>query len=195
MDHIELAARSEPLTLVWPAPHSPVSLLRFERPEEWRAFVGCLGIHPDVPEIIQRKFARAQKLYLAGWIDFDFLKAGELAALVALELAVKDRYGQAFTAKTRTFANLLRHMVEVDQLGDENLPVIVRCGGTAVGFLTGAARPTLAERRNGMAHGDPFEGLPVGGLLELVRDLINYAYRDFISSRRTGDQGASASAC
>ena len=33
-----------------------------------------------------------------------------------------------------------------------------------------------------MAHGDPFDGLPVGGLLELVRDLINYAYRDFIAN-------------
>ncbi|WP_293682825.1 hypothetical protein [uncultured Phenylobacterium sp.] len=70
-------------------------------------------------------------------------------------------------------------MVEVDQLTDMKIPVIARCGGTAVGFLTGASRPTLADRRNAMAHGDPFEGLPVGGLLELVRDLIEYAYREF----------------
>jgi len=32
-----------------------------------------------------------------------------------------------------------------------------------------------------MAHGDPFEGLPTAGLLELVRDLIDFAYRDYIA--------------
>jgi len=31
------------------------------------------------------------------------------------------------------------------------------------------------------AHGDPLEGLPGGGLLELVRDLIEYAYRDYLA--------------
>lgn len=180
MDHIELNARAEPLTLIWPTPQNPVGWIRFARPEEWRAFIGSLGIDPRLPDIIQWKFGRAQKLYLTGWIDFDFLKAGELAALVALELAVKDRYGHAFPAKQRSFAKLLRHMVEVDELTDAKIPVIARCGGSAVGFLTGAARPTLAERRNAMAHGDPFDGLPVGGLLELVRDLIDYAYREFI---------------
>jgi hypothetical protein len=32
-----------------------------------------------------------------------------------------------------------------------------------------------------LAHGDPFDGLPTGGLLELVRDLINFAYRHYIA--------------
>lgn len=57
----------------------------------------------------------------------------------------------------------------------------VRCRGTAIGQLTGEVEPALAERRNSLAHGDPFEGLPTGGLLELARDLINYAYRDYIA--------------
>ncbi|MFT9001088.1 MAG: hypothetical protein ABF976_15380 [Acetobacter syzygii] len=42
--------------------------------------------------------------------------------------------------------------------------------------LAGAA--TLAERRNALAHGDPFDGFPTSGLLGLVRDLINYANLD-----------------
>jgi hypothetical protein len=46
--------------------------------------------------------------------------------------------------------------------------------------MIGNLLPTLAERRNGLAHGDPFEGLPTGGLLELARDLINFAYRGYI---------------
>jgi hypothetical protein len=45
---------------------------------------------------------------------------------------------------------------------------------------------SLAEIRNKQAHGDPFDGLAYGGLLELVRDLIAYAYRDFI---RDGQRG------
>ncbi len=73
-------------------------------------------------------------------------------------------------------------MVDVDGLTDAHIPMTVRTGGTAIGFVTGDAKPSLSQRRNGMAHGDPFDGLPVGGLLELVRDLINYAYRDFIAN-------------
>jgi hypothetical protein len=39
---------------------------------------------------------------------------------------------------------------------------------------------TLATIRNGLAHGAPLEGWPWGGLLEIVRDLIEYAYRERI---------------
>jgi hypothetical protein len=61
------------------------------------------------------------------------------------------------------------------------MPMVVRCGGSAVGQLIGETHPTLAERRNALAHGDPFDGLPTGGLLELVRDLINFAYRHYMA--------------
>jgi hypothetical protein len=53
----------------------------------------------------------------------------------------------------------------------------VRCrGGTIVGLLTGER----TDIRNDLAHGYPFDGFPQSGLLELVRDLIEYAYRDMI---------------
>jgi hypothetical protein len=52
-------------------------------------------------------------------------------------------------------------------------------GGTAIGQLIGDVYPTLAERRGALAHGDPFGGLATSGLIELVRHLINYAYRDY----------------
>ncbi|MGY4281049.1 hypothetical protein ACVWXO_000269 [Bradyrhizobium sp. LM2.7] len=125
--------------------------------------------------------ARAQTLYMLGWVDFSVVKAGELAALTALELALMDRYGARVSKGKRSFAALLKYMVESDGLTDAQIPMATRCGGTAVGQLTGETRPTLAERRNTLAHGDPFEGLPTGGLLELVRDLINFAYRDHIA--------------
>jgi len=160
----------------------PGGFLQFDDPETWRKFIVGLGIDERIPDIVRAKFARAQTLYLLGWVAFDVLKAGELAALIALELATMDRYGGQMPKKGRTFATLLKHMVDADGLTDAHIPMVVRTGGTAIGFVTGEAKPSLSQRRNGMAHGDPFDGLPVGGLLELVRDLINYAYRDFIAN-------------
>lgn len=178
---IDLIDRAEPMFLPWPTFGNPGGFVRFENPAEWRSFVDGLGIDTRIPEIVCAKFARAQTLYLLGWADFGLIKAGELAALIALELAVTDRYGGQIAKRKRSFASLLKHMVDADGLTDAQIPMVTRCGGTVVGQLTGETNPTLAERRNMLAHGDPFDGLPVGGLLELVRDLINFAYRDYIA--------------
>lgn len=178
--HITLEDRDEPLTLAWSATGNAATFLHFDRADAWRGFIAGLGIDRRIPEITQRKFARAQTLYLLGWIDFSLIKAGELAALIALELAVMDRYGGELPKRKRGFAALLKHMVTADGLTDSDIPMVERCGGAAMGQLVGDVHPTLAERRNTLAHGDPFDGLPTGGLLELVRDLINYAYRDYI---------------
>jgi len=40
---------------------------------------------------------------------------------------------------------------------------------------------TIDAIRNRAAHGDPFDTLPWGGLLEVVRDMIHYASRDRIA--------------
>jgi len=178
---ITLDDRSEPLLLPWPSPGNPGGFLTFTEPSDWRAFVGSLGINPCIPDIIQTKFNRAQTLYLLGWIDFGLIKVGELAALIALELSVMDRYGGMLPKKRRSFAALLRHMVEQDGLTDAQIPMIAKCSGTAIGQLIGETKPTLAERRNKLAHGDPFDGMATSGLLELARDLIDYAYRGYIA--------------
>lgn len=183
--HIILSDRVQPLLLAWPTSGDPGGFLRFEKAVEWRRFVEDLGIDKRIPDIVRAKFARAQTLYLLGWVDFSVVKAGELAALIALELAVMDRYGARISKSQRNFATLLRYMVDSDGLTDAQIPMVMRCGGTAIGQLTGEIRPTLSERRNTLAHGDPFEGLPTGGLLELVRDLINFAYRDYIAQAAT----------
>lgn len=179
--HIALADRDEPVLLAWPTPGNPGGFIRFDKAADWRDFVEGLGIDTRIPDIVRAKFARAQTLYMLGWVDFSVVKAGELAALIALELALMDRYGGLISKGKRSLAALLKYMVEVDGLTDAQIPMVTRCGGTAVGQLTGKTRPTLAERRNTLAHGDPFEGLPTGGLLELVRDLINFAYRNYIA--------------
>lgn len=189
--------RSDPLLLPWPSPGRPGGFIQFDEAEQWRAFVSSLNLDPLIPQIVRAKYARAQKLYLLGWIDLDLVKAGELVALTALELALNDRYGADVeplpkkrldpstalmaTPPRRSFSALLKHMVTKDGLTDEQIPMIVRCGGTAIGQLTGEMKPTLADRRNALAHGDPFDGLPTGGLLELVRDLIGFAYRHYLA--------------
>jgi hypothetical protein len=199
---LTFAARTEPLVLYWPAPGVPLAQLEFASLEEWRRFVEGMALDALIPSVVRLKFRRALKLYYLAWIDGDLIKAGELVALTALELALNDRYGghvpgrprrklkagqaPTFTDKPpqRSFAALLKHMVDGDGLTDADIPMIVRCGGTAIGQLTGATEPTLADRRNALAHGDPFDGLPTSGLIELVRDLIDFAYRSYIKEGR-----------
>jgi len=157
-----------------------------------------------VPQIVSTRFIHAQKLYAYAWMEYGFIKSGELAAVVALELALLDRYGRLASGAPKKkgsvtprgssrppmFYELLHYMVESDSLTDGALPSAQLYGGPVVarlyegkkeqearkGTLIGPPT-TLVGIRNGFAHGDPYDGLPWGGLLELVRDLIEYAYR------------------
>lgn len=180
--------------LPWPAEGNPCAFLSFASFAEWRDFILRMTLHPAVPTVVSLKFERAQKLYLLAWTDADLIKAGELVALAGLELALKDRYWQKVKVRHKDknsdrpirFAELLRYMVDHDELTDEKLPMVQLNGGAVVDSLTGRRKPSLADIRNGLAHGDPFDGLPWAGLLELVKELIEYAYRDVIdeSSQR-----------
>jgi hypothetical protein len=76
---------------MWPMPgHVGGQLLSLSAFADWRAFVLDLGLRRGVPDIVAAKFARGQKLLLLAWIDFDLFMAGELIALTALELALRD---------------------------------------------------------------------------------------------------------
>jgi len=173
------AKRSEPLMLPWPQDGVPAGWLSMATHEAWREFVLSLSLPAGIPDIVMAKFQRAQMLYFLAWLYPDLIKAGELVGLTTLELAVRDCYGNKVQGRGKskpTFAALLGYMPN-DGLTDEKIPMVRRSGGTAIGFVTGECKPSLAERRNLLAHGDPFDGFPCGGLLELVRDLIVYAYR------------------
>ncbi|HNB26898.1 MAG TPA: hypothetical protein PLR41_08080 [Alphaproteobacteria bacterium] len=165
---------ANPLRLHWPCPGSIDGFLEFRKLSDWRQFVQSMNLSRSVPAIVAEKYRRAQKLYYLAWMEPDLFKVGELAALVALENALRCKYEPK---SSQSLAHLLKHMCEGDGLTDELLPISRRCGAPAIGQLTGATRPTLAERRNALAHGDAFDELPVSGLLELVRDLVDYAYR------------------
>lgn len=193
-----------PFVMPWPQRGNPAALLTFYHFQEWQAFISDRGLHCAMPRIVRDKYRRAQRLYLLAWFDADLVKVGELVALIALELALLDRYGEFLrqrfvrgNARERRRApmlhELLEYLVDDDGLTDTQLPFTQRYGGSIIPVLhreggathsepnhANASRPTLAEIRNSLAHGDPFDGLPWSGLLELVRDLIEYAYRSYL---------------
>jgi hypothetical protein len=69
-------------------------------------------------------------------------------------------------------------MVAQDRLTDDKVGMNRRCGsGTVTGLLTGERKPSLAEIRNALAHGDPLGTMPMAGCSSWF-DLIEYAYRN-----------------
>ena len=130
-----------PLVMPWPMPGNLGGLVSFATFAEWRSFVLALSLRRAIPEIVARKFERAQKLHVLAWLDFDLIKAGELVAMTALELALTDRYANAETQRRKklvarkaenenrkisksekwwteyvSFADLLKYVVEHDRL-------------------------------------------------------------------------------
>lgn len=187
---LPLDRSDNPFVFPAPVPGNPAFLRRFDTIIEWREFILSHNLNPLIPEIIAAKFQRAQKLYFLAWIDYDVIKAGELMALAALEHALKSRYGNMM------LGSLLKHMVESDGLTNEKIPMFQKYGFPIVENLyepkparktqkTDRVVPsmTLSGIRNSLAHGDPFDSMPWSGLLELVRDLVEYAYRDRIARR------------
>jgi hypothetical protein len=183
LDAVALAASRcpEPLVTPWPTPGNPAAIVSFANFGEWRDFVLNLSLNGAIPKIVGAKFERALKLHILAWIDFDLIKAGELVALTTLEPALRDRYGPQTKKQygNMNFGHLLRYMPEHDGLTDAKVPMIQRCGGSVVDLLTGKRDPSFADIRNDSAHGYSFDGFPWAGLLELVRDLIEYAYRAY----------------
>jgi hypothetical protein len=151
-------------------------------------------------------FDRALKLYLLAWLDFELVSAGDMAALAALNHSLRDCYlgyfreqhtkrvmdkarrknrsptlSENFRPEIISLTALLLHMPKRDGLTDDQLPCVRKYGGSVVSLLTGGLDPSLAEMRNLMMHGNPFGSAYRSGLLEVVRDLIEYAYRHKIA--------------
>jgi hypothetical protein len=129
------------MAIPWPGEASGIRT--FANFAEWCEAIGALGLCKVIPEIVRAKFERARKLYVLGWIDIDLIKAGELVALTALELTVRDRYGgklfrfkptQFAGNKTKSrepalFSEYLKFMVARDGLTDAAVPMVRKYGG------------------------------------------------------------------
>jgi hypothetical protein len=184
--------QSGQLSLMWPARDYPLWRVRsFSRFEDWFAAVDELSLTSQVPTALAQRWTRVQTVFLTAWLDGDLLMVGDLVAFTALEYAAIDRYGHLALPRPKYSANkpnapmrvsfgaALSHMVTGDGLTDDQLPFIQKYGGSVVERLkmNGTAKPSLPDMRNKLAHGDPMENGPGTGLLELIRDLIDYAYR------------------
>lgn len=197
-----------PRVIPWPMRGNLGGFRSFDTFDDWRAFWLSFELSHGIPRYVLGGFERAQKLFLLAWVDFDLASAGELVAFTILEYALKDRYlgkererrRAAVEAKAKSagrpvarrekewterisFQDLLRYMVEQDGLTDEKVGLVRRSGGTVQQLLMGDRDPSLSDMRNNRAHGNPFGSGLEAGLLELIRDLTDYAYRDMIVQR------------
>ena len=204
---LERASESVPgdRAIPWPSPGRPGHFYNITNFIEWKKIILECRLSEGVPPNMKDMFDRALKLYLATWLDFDLVIAGEMATFAALEHSLRDSYlglmrqkhNQKVIARAKAqkqgtkpamnfrpenikLADLLKYMREHDGLTDEQLPFVRKYGGSIMRRLTGEVGPSFAELRNIRAHGNPFGSGYLPGFPEVVRDLIEYAYRDKI---------------
>jgi hypothetical protein len=91
-----------PRTIPWPTRERRGGLVHFENYAEWQKFLLAFDLPPGVPGVVKDAFDRARKVYLLSWVDFDLAVVGEVAALTALELAVRNRYLPIEVARRQT---------------------------------------------------------------------------------------------
>lgn len=185
------ADRSDnPFQLSWAGSTSATELYVFSHLSQWRDFIDDLSLNCPVPQTIDSKYERARYLYYLAWIYPDTIKAGEVAAFAALELALKDSYPHVYQKIDKKgkvvpayLKDGLKYIVEGDGLTDEKLPIFQKYRRPVIANFYSKVRKdqtgTLVDIRNSLAHGDPFDALPFASLLEVVRDLIGYMYRKF----------------
>lgn len=185
---ISIDRSNNPLQIFWPGYESSNELHVFSEISEWKNFIADLALTCQPPNTVKRKFERARRLYFLSWFDIDIIKSGELAALIGLELALRDVYPHVYSRRNKNGKPIsaylkdgLKYMVENDGLKDEVLPIYQKYGRAVISNFyreEGSQLGTYVGIRNSLAHGDPFDGLHWPGLLEVVRDLIDYMYRN-----------------
>lgn len=217
---LRLDRSDDPFVLWIPAPRNSLLRKPFNTATEWREFVLSHDLNPAIPKKIAEKFQLALKVYFLAWIDGELIKAAELVALSALELALKSRYGSEMQQKkigeiiekeknakklsgkrkknptVPQLNELLEYMVGSDGLTNDKIPMAQKYGSQIINNIyetkadrearrnmLASKRMVLSEIRNSLAHGNAYDCMPWSGLLELVRDLIEYAYRDWPKSR------------
>ena len=155
--------------------------LEFYHITEWRDYLLPLQIRSArVPTIHADAYHVALRMLLLAWADTCLIKPAELQALRSLESALRGVYFQVlFECRRESNSKLIREKFRPG-LGDF-LEYMAAHDGLDPALHNESKKTTgnaLSVIRNGLAHGDPFNGLPWGGLLEAVRDVMEHAHRN-----------------
>ena len=155
--------------------------MQFDHISKWRDYLLTLQVNDTrVPGIHRDAYHDALRILLLAWVEPAVVQSAEMQALRSLEGALRGVYFQRLYEKERTrrhrlkpenfkpgLRQVLSFMSEHDDLPDAL--------HSKSGRGPGGALDTI---RNHLAHGDPLNKLPCGGLFEGVRDVIVYAYRN-----------------
>ena len=158
-----------------------LTLMHFAHIREWRDYLLTLQINDTrVPGIHCDAYHNALRALLLAWVEPAIVQSAEMQALRSLEGALCGAYFQRLLEKERTRRRKLKPEAFKPSLGQfldfmsecDDLPDTMHSKSR---FGPGSALNTI---RNRLAHGTPLNTLPCGGLLESVRDVIIYAYRN-----------------
>lgn len=172
---LPITRESNPLLLPGPIPGNPLALRQFSNIEQWRQYVLGLQLQGQPPQAIRSNYERMLRVLFLAWLDASVVKLAELAALASLEAAIGRRYDKKF----RGLETALKYLIEEVGVTDADLHTFRESGGSVVGNLLRKPQnggSALSEIRNRLAHGDPFEMIPWGGLFEVVRDLVDFIW-------------------
>ncbi|CDW96321.1 MULTISPECIES: hypothetical protein [unclassified Thiomonas] len=177
------------------------AIFKFRHIAEWREYLLTLQIRSDrVPTIHAVAYHAALHMLLLSWVDGSVTKPAEMQALRSLEAALigvyfqplckreeerRERWlkrcrGCAACVECRKFDRekfrpglnkLLDYMVAHDELNPALHSEAKKRDRSAINII-----------RNGIAHGDLFNALPWGGLFDVVREIIEHAYRNYPES-------------
>lgn len=160
-------------------PNKPI--LECHHITEWRDYLLSLQIRSaKVPAIHAGAYHVALRMLLLAWADTCLIKPAELQALRSLESALRGVYFQVLFERRRAskpklvpekfrpgLGDFLDYMAAHDDLDTALHNKSKKTTGNALSII-----------RNGLAHGDLFNGWPWGGLLESVRDVMEHAHRN-----------------
>ena len=167
------------------------SFMQFDHISKWRDYLLTLQVNNTrVPGIHAAAYHCALRILLLAWVEPAVIQSAEMQALRSLEGALCGVYFQRLYEEERVrkpklkqeafkpgLSRYLKFMSEHD-----GLPVALH---SKSGRGQGSA---LDKIRNALAHGDPFNNLPWGGVFESVRDVIVHAYRNHSESGQPSSQ-------
>ncbi len=170
---------------VYPGDFGPgranVPVMPFHHISEWRDYLLTLQIDdPRVPTIHADAYHAALRALLLAWVEPATIKPAELQALRSLEGALRGVYFQPLYEKAPARKPKLKPEAFRPGLG-KFLDHMALHDGLPAALHNESKRGTgnaLDTIRNALAHGDPFNNLPWGGLFESVREVIVHAYRN-----------------